>query len=260
MPGLTVPAPTLAFRPAPPGVAMAEDALKLGLPPVLLPDGREFTDQVAGSSGFFLYRLPVAGPPTHEVWNDDTGLWEAAIDSVTATRKPRPLLYKAGQPVRWEGVLVAVADKAIEVGAREYYLRAFFRAAGAPAVDGFSSPTQVLRFMAAADLARAGVKITPDRDTATEMEVFLRNAAGQVLGSLKLEASGQVTVSNQAGAAVTVRANGDIEARPASGRSVIVSGPLDVAGNLTVTGNVDARRIFYTPNNAPTFRQWLNQT
>src|SRR5262249_45578933 len=159
---------------------------------------REFDTQVAGASGYFVYRLPVSGPPTHEVWNEDAGQWEAAIEPLTAALKPRPLLYKAGQPVRWGGVGVAGGDKAVEGNAREYYFRAFFRAvADGQTVYGFGPPTPVLRFVAAADLARAGMKITPERNTATELELFLRDAGGQVLGALKFDDSGEVTARNQ---------------------------------------------------------------
>ena len=78
-------------------------------------------------------------------------------------------------------------------------------------------------------LASASWQTTVSPETATEMKIYLRDAAKQVIGSVHLvnqSGTARIDVTNTAGARVRLASNGDIELRPANGHAVVVQGHL----------------------------------
>ena len=252
MANLIVPMPSLKLEPPGPGLATLEMPVTIVGKPVFLPDGTPLTDQVIGLvPGFFLYRQP-PGSAYSQIWDSDQKLWKNANDTLAATLKPKPLAYKKDQAAApWEGVFVAAADKdAVQAGPMSYYFRTRYAAPfGGGIIYGFSPPTPSLHFVAAVDTAQAGIKLDAP-DSATDVRLFLRNTAKQIIGSVYMSnVSGQarIEISNSAGASVRLTEGGDIELQPAAGRSVVVLGPLV------------AQHISYQPDGT-TIQQWLKAT
>ena len=244
---LTVPVPALQFDASGPGIATLEKPVTVVGRPVALPDGTPITDQMVPlTAGFFLYRQ-VPSSAAAQIWDGDQQLWKTASDSIVAALKPKPLAYQKDQPA-WQGVFLAAAEKgAVEAGANSYFFRTWFQAPFAGStVSGLSLPSPSVRFVAAVDAAQAGIKLQSP-ESATEIQVFLRNSSKQLIGSVRLSNdSGQakIEISNATGAVVRVTAQGDIEIQPAAGRSVVLQGPLM------------AQNINYLPQGSGT-AQWL---
>jgi hypothetical protein len=87
------------------------------------------------------------------------------------------------------------------------------------------------------DQNRAGLASQPDGQPkdATQVELFLRNAALQNIGSVQIRADGSTAVIEitnfTAGqtpfARVSLLANGEIRLKPASGQKVVIEGDLE---------------------------------
>jgi len=252
MADLLVPTPTLSFKPVDTGLAMIEKPINLKCAAVTFPDLSSFGQTDLGTAGFFVYRQVGLGPS--QVWNDDTKLWEPDPGSGVATFKPKTLIFKEGDPDPWQTPVVAAGQKDKNDDDQfvkaapvfpQYYFRAYFAATkNGTAFSGLSSASAPVRFISAQDAILAGVTIgdgeTPE--DATELSVFLRDTSRQYIGTLQIfrdSGSARIEISNrQFGsqkAVVRVLPSGDIELEPASGRNVIVNGPLN------------ADRIFYQP-------------
>jgi hypothetical protein len=225
---LSVPAPSLKYEPTSPNVAILEKPVTIAGPAVKLLDGTPVTDQIIGVvAGFLLYRQ-TPNDPGPQVWDAEAKAWKSGTDAVSLTLQPKPLTYKDGA---WEGIFVAAADKgAVEAGGNLYSFRTLFRVPyQGSTLSALSLPTTAIRFVAATDAMQAGIKMVDAPETATEMTIYLRNAAKEVIGSVQLvnqSGTARIDVSNTAGARVRLAANGDVELRPANGRSVIVQGHL----------------------------------
>ncbi len=226
---LVVPVPTLQFDAVAPGLAALEKPVTVVSKPVALPDGTAITDQlVPMTAGFFLYRQTPASAAA-QIWNPDQKLWQTATDSLAATLKPKPLAYQKDQPA-WQGVFVAAGEKgAVEAGVNSYSFRTWFQAPFAGStISGLSAPSAWLKFVSAQDAQQAGVKLLSP-ETATQIQLFLRDSNKQLIGSVRLSnESGQakIEISNSAGASVRITAQGDIEIQPANGRNIVLQGSL----------------------------------
>lgn len=255
MPGLVVPTPTLKFEAVAAGVAPLEKPLEVRTAKVLLPDGSEFAQTNLGTAGFFVYRKPSAA--TTELWNEDAKEWQTDPGPAVSGLKPKPLIFKDGDPIPWQAPLVAAGQKdknekdqfkKAKFGFPVYFFRAFFSATlNAVPVSGLSNPSAAVSFVSALDAIRAGVAIGEDETPkdATEITVFLRDAGLKTLGSLVIRAEGtsaRLELSNSVGGAqravLRILANGDLEIHPGGGGNVIVDGPLL------------ADRVFYQPADA----------
>lgn len=245
---LAIPAPTLKFDASGPGIATLEKPVTVVSRPVALPDGTPVTDHtIPVTAGFFVYRQTPSSAAA-QIWDADQKLWKTASDSLAVTLKPKPLAYQQEQPA-WQGVFVAAGEQgAVEAGANWYFFRTWFQAPFAGStISGLSTPSPSLNFVAAADAAQAGVKLQSP-ETATEIQVFLRDSNKQLIGSVRLSnESGQakIEISNTVGAVVRLTAQGDIEIQPAAGRNVVLLGPLM------------AQEINYKPHGSGT-TQWLS--
>jgi hypothetical protein len=232
---LKVPTPSLKLESPGPGLAMLEKPVTIAGPAVKLPDGTAVTDQIVGVvTGFLLYRqTPSSSGP--QVWDGDKKAWRAGTDAVSLTLTPKPLALKSGA---WEGVFIATSDKgAVAAGPNAYYFRTLFRVPfNGSTLAALSLPTPQVRFVSAADTMQAGIKIADAPETATELTIYLRNAAKHEIGSVHFVNDGgtaRIDISNSAGALVRLGSNGDITLRPAAGRDVIVLGHL-ITDTLTV--------------------------
>jgi hypothetical protein len=226
---IVVPAPTLQFDAAAPGLATLEKPVTVVSKAVALPDGTAVSDQLVPlTAGFFLYRQSPSSAAA-QIWNPDQKLWQTATDSLAATLKPKPLAYQKDQPA-WQGVFVAAGEKgAVEAGVNSYSFRTWFQAPFAGSIiSGLSAPSPGLRFVAAVDAAQAGVKLQSP-ETATEIQIFLRDSNKQLIGSIRLSnesGHARIEISNSVGAAVRITPQGDIEIQPASGHNIVLQGPL----------------------------------
>lgn len=234
---LSVPTPSLKLEPPGPGLATLEKPVTIVSKAVTLPDGTPVTDQLIGiTAGYLLYRQ-TANASGAQVWDPDAKSWKSGTDAVSLTLTPKPLAYKQ-ESGSWEGLFIATVEKgAIEAGDTQYYFRTLFRVPYQDStLTALSAPTQPIRFVAAADTMQAGINMVDSPETATEMTVYLRDAAKQVIGSVRLineSGTARIDVTNTAGARVRLTPSGDVELRPANGRSVIVDGHL-VTGTLHV--------------------------
>jgi hypothetical protein len=266
MPSLVVPTPTLKFDAVAAGVAPLEKPIEVRTAKVILPDGSEFAQANLGTAGFFVYRKPSAA--TTELWNEDLKQWQADPGAAAINLKPKPLIFKEGDPLPWQAPLVAAGQKdkndkdqfkKAKFGFPVYFFRTFFSATiNAAPVSGLSNPSAAVSFVSALDAVRAGVAVGEDQTPkdATEITVFLRDAGLVTLGSLTIRAEGssaRVELSNSVGGApkavLRLRPNGDVEILPGGGGNLIVGGPLL------------ADRVFYQPadavGNSTGGRKWL---
>lgn len=196
MPTLTVPAPTLAFEPAAPGVAMLEKPIELRSAPVTLPDGTALGPAGLAATGFLLYRraAPAVAP---DVWDDAARSWKSTAAVGAAGLQPFPFAFLPDEPQPWFNVVVAAGQK--DAGGADRFARAvlgypryFFRTHFVPRDDGAaaasSAPTAELQFVGVADTVRAGIAAGPGEtlENATELHLFLRNAALQLVGAASI--------------------------------------------------------------------------
>lgn len=263
---LVVPTPTLKFEAIAAGVAPLETPLEVRTAKVLLPDGSEFAQTNLGTAGFFVYRKPSAA--TTELWNEEAKNWQPDPGPAVSGLKPKPLIFKEGDPFPWQAPLVAAGQKdknekdqfkKAKFGFPVYFFRAFFSATlNAVPVSGLSNPSAAVSFVSALDAIRAGVAVGEDETPkdATEITVFLRDASLKTLGSVMIRAEGasaRLEISNSVAGAqravLRIRPNGDVEIQPGGGGNVIVGGPML------------ADRIFYQPadisGNPTGGKKWL---
>lgn len=263
MPSMVVPTPIVK----PVGLAALEKPLEVRSAKVVFPDGAEF-GQASGTAGFFVYREQSAGAV--EIWNEEAKQWQADPGGAPSALKPKPLIFKADDPsAPWQSPVVAAGQKDKDGKDQfgkarpdfpRYHFRTFFSGeSGGTAYEGLSAPTAPIRFVSAMDAMRAGIKVGEDQtpEDATEITLFLKDAALRVLGSVFIRSEGgsaRVEVSNfQAGAqraVVRLLPNGDIELQPAAGRNVVLAGPL-LAGSINYQ---PADQISGAPIGA---RKWL---
>ena len=253
MPDLTVPAPTLKFEPVEVDLAVLEKPLEVQGGPVARPDGTGFGVRNLGTAGFFSYRQKTGGSPV-EVFDEGSRTWIPAPGGAPAGVEPKPFIPREGEPVPWQGLVVAagqtdasgapIFEKALGPFPR-YFFRAYFVDGVDPSTSGLGPPSPSLRFVSMVDANRAGLRLAEGEtpENATEVELFLRNASRRVIGSVRISGGGgapRIDIANRDAAGleiarVSLLPNGDVEIQPASGRSLRVSGP------------VDADRIFYQP-------------
>jgi hypothetical protein len=215
---LSIPLVALDYAPLARGQAAFESPVTIKCGAVALPDGTPFTGKTAGQTGFLVYRKPSSGAGD-EVFDSANKQWKKAIEADSGQLKPQPFLYKEGDPSPWQGPFMAVADPVnFEAGTRSYYFRAFFSTAasdGTP-VYGLGAPSATVLFLKKADAMLAGVK-TDSPDNATEIQIFLKNSAQQIIGTVRVSndgGQGRIELSNSAGGMVRLNASGDIELLP----------------------------------------------
>lgn len=248
---LTLPAPILATDP-PAGPPSLEKPVTLKLGPLTFPDGQPLQQDDTRKIGVFVYRSSGSG---EEIWNDSEQNWTAvpadpaALGALTAL----PLLFKAGDPAPWQGLLVAAGQKdkgggpryiTAQNGAPAYRVRAFVQARqnGVEHI-GLGPQSPDLHFVSLADSQRFAVQLdTGDAQNCQEVKLMLKNSALNAAGYLQIRTTGgqEVVIANctpggAPHARITLMDNGDIRLEPASGRNIVLAGTLE------------AERINYQP-------------
>lgn len=249
MNALGVPVPELAWKP-PGGAPQIQQPVDLRLPALQFPDGAEATEADAQIVGAYVYRLGVAG---EELWNETEKRW-TEVPAELGALPPLPLVYKAGDPFPWQGMLVAIGQKDKDdnprfqpaaAGAPRYRLRAFahFKRDGVE-FSGLSAPSPELQFVDAQQSERFKVLMDPeDTQQIEELKLLLKNASLAQAGYLKISTRGgqQVEIANcdASGnplASVLLKADGSIVLQPGPGRKIVLGGDLE------------AQRIRYQPS------------
>ena len=272
MPPLVVPVPTLtvdavALEAPPPPVATIEKPIELRSGAVTLPDGTPLGQEQLATAGYLVYRRTAAAA-AEEVWDEAAGAWTATPADPT-TLQPTPLAFeqKGAQP--WFSVVVAAGQKDGAGGDRftkatagypRYFFRTFFAPGeGLDAAAALSGPTPEVHFVSAVDTLRAGIVAgsgqTPQN--ATEVHLFLRNAALELVGAVSIFDEGgqaRIELAKWDGASspvrrVSLRADGmltvnDVLEISTSGNDATIRCP----GTLTLTAAaVRAENFTSTP-------------
>ena len=241
---LLVPAPSLAFKPVAGGYAPLDDVVAVAFAPVRFPDGSVLRVDDVVAADAVLTRL--GGPTaTVDVWDGGAKSWRPAGSVDWTALRGVPLGPPKTGPAAWEGVLVGAGQKdalgapvlAPALGSfPQYRLRGVFHARrdGHDAF-GLGPDSAPLEFLSAAETRRFAARLTPDADSATRVQLLLRNAAAQAVGMLDIDASSgnaTVTIQNFTAseaplASVTLQPDGAIRLTPAPGMKVIVAGDLE---------------------------------
>ena len=273
MANLVVHPPVLKFETVTPGVAVLEKKFEVLDAAVAFPDGTPFLQENLGTAGFFTYRRKNAGSAV-EILDEEAKEWKLETAVAVESLKPKPFLFKEGEPEPWQGLMVAAGQKdknEVDQFSKqtanfpEYFFKAYFSAeqAGVP-VSGLSGPSPTVRFVGFTDASRAGIKLNEDGrpEDATEIHLFLRNAALQLIGSveirnvgglaqldvakwdaaaspvsrIRLNTDGSIEVVSKASnpsqsATIRLELTGDIVVTPAPGRVTRIGDALEVSGS-----------------------------
>jgi hypothetical protein len=249
---LLVPQPALTFKPVSGSFAPLENVVAVAFSAVRFPDGSAMTaDDFAGAHALLTrLREPMAAA---EVWDAAAKTWRAAGSIEWSVLRGVPLLPPPSGFAPWEGILVGAGQKdaagmpllAPSLGGfPRYRLRGAFTAhRGGVAGFGLGPESDALEFAATADSTRFAARMTPDADSATRVQLMLRNAAAQPVGMLDIDASGgsgvvrlqSFTPSGGPLGSVTLQDDGSIRIAPLAGQKIVLA------------GDVEAERIEYLP-------------
>lgn len=246
MPDLAVPTPVVTFDRVASGAATLEKPIDVKCAAVMFPNGNAFDQSKLGAAGFFTYRQSAPGALFH-IWDEGAKEWTPDPGAPLPDAQPKPFAFKQGDPLPWQGLLIAVGQKD-KAGQNQfapavndfplYFTRAYFAStvAGTP-FSGLSAPSASVRFIRVADTMLAGVEIGEGEEppNATQIRVFLRYPEKHNIGIVQITRSGsdaQVDIANlnangSVKAVIRLLANGDISLEPAPGRRVIVAAPLE---------------------------------
>lgn len=244
---LTVQAPTLKYEDAGGGRATLENPVEVLCAAPTFPDGSAFGQEDLGMAGFLVYRVMGAGA-LWEIWDGNAKQWVTQTGA-EATLKKEPLTYKEGDPLPWQGILVAAGQKDKSEQDQyatvtppspypQYAVRAFFSAKkGGQEYSGLSAASAPVSFVSMTDAIRAGLSIPKGQKpmSATRVTIFLRDANLVTIGSLDIRADGgssEITISNANGAGATLAqviltSTGEIRLSPALTQKVVITGPLE---------------------------------
>jgi len=244
-----VPAPTFAFKPMPGGFAAVEDIVTVRFAEIRYPDGRAVTASDYLDAHAVLTRAATVVGPI-DVWDARRKRWrpgsEVDLDRVSGL----PLVPPEEGASPWQGGLAAAAGSDVNgepiirtagvSGFPQYRVRGVFRAVR-DGVDAFGSGPEgaPLQFASRAESARFAARLTPDAESATRVQIMLRNAAGRSAGMIEIDASGADAVlslrSFDAGggplASVSLESDGVIRLTPGAGQKVLIDGDLE-AGRI----------------------------
>jgi hypothetical protein len=250
---LTVPPPELSWKP--PGPPQIEQPVELKLPALRFEDGIEAAEADMQKVGAYVYRY---GPAGEELWNETEQRWgDAGVDP--AALPPVPFVYKAGEPLPWQGTLIAIGQKDKDDkdrfgkavgGEPRYRVRAYaqFKRDGAVDYAGLSELSSELAFVSGLDNQRFGVEMTPEQPDPTErVRVQLKNASLAPAGYLEIRTTGGHAIeiknfdpSGAPLAIVQLAPDGSIHLQPAPGQKIVLE------------GDVEARRIRYLSSDGVT--------
>jgi len=236
---LAVPAPALSWAPS--GAPQIEQPVEVKLPAIHFEDGIEAADADAQKVGAYVYRLGSAG---EEFWNETEQRW-AGVPADPAALPLVPLVYKAGDPLPWQGTLIAIGQKDKDGNKRfdkaaggepRYRLRAYaqFKRDGAD-YAGLSEPSGELAFVSGLENQRFGIEMEPeDSQQTARARVQLKNASLAPAGYLEIRTIGgqevEIVNCDASGAklaSVLLAADGTIRLQPAAGKKIVLEGDLE---------------------------------
>jgi hypothetical protein len=239
---LSLPTPEMSWTP--PGSPHIEQPVEVRLPVIRYADGIEALEADAQKIGAYIYRLGSAG---EQIWDETEQRW-ADIPADPAALPPVPLIYKAGDALPWQGMLIAIGQKDKDGNPRfdkaaggepRYRLRAYgkFKRDGAD-YAGLSDPSPELAFVSGAESQRFGVLMDPeDPQQCERVRIQLKNPGLVPAGYLEIRAAGaqeiEIATCDGSGAklaAVLLAADGSIRLQPASGRKIVLDGDLEAQG------------------------------
>jgi hypothetical protein len=244
---VAIPAPVLDHDPAGP-VAEYEQPVTVKLPAFVIPGG-PLTQADVKQLGAFVYRRSGG---SEDIWNETTQLWQAVPADLSAL-KPLPLQYKEGDPLPWQGMLIAAGQKdkngaerfaKVTAGQPRYVLRASAELKrGIDEYSGLSAASEEITFVGAADNQRFGVELEPPKAReAVRARMQLRDASRTPVGWLEIRTQGgrevEIVKCDDGGnplSSVLLADDGSIHLRPAAGREIVLEGDLR------------ARRVRYEP-------------
>jgi hypothetical protein len=293
MPDLTIPVPKLKFDPVAPDLAdlaVLEKPLEVHCAPVAFPDGTVFGLQNLGKAGFFVYRQKAAASPL-EIWDQGAKQWGPDPGTAFANLTPKPFAFKQDEPLPWQSLFMAVDPnnpdqfqkvRNATLNFPRYFFRAYFASPtdGNP-ISGLSAPSATVRFVSFIDAIRAGIWVDETPQTATEVQLFLRNARRQLVGlveirnvngqaqleiakwdaglvpisKMRFDTDGSIEIVSREpttaqSAAIRLHASGDLDIQPAPGRTTTINNVLEISesgGNVTLhcTGDIilDAAKV-----------------
>jgi hypothetical protein len=235
---LPLPEPQLEWKPA--GPPQLEQPVEVRLPALPYPDGAEALEADALRVGAYIYRTDASG---ERVWDDKAQSWIAPPADLAALQ-PLPFIYKAGDPLPWQGTLIAIGmeDKDRQPrfakaagGEPTYRLRPYakFKRDGVE-YEGLGVYSAPLAFVSGLENQPFTVEMLPDPQAPQRVSIKLKNAALLPAGYLEIRALGgqEVEIANcDAGGAklaeVLLAADGSIRLTPAAGRKVVLAGDLE---------------------------------
>jgi hypothetical protein len=251
---LTIGVPTLEFEEAGTGIALLEKPVTVATGEVRNGDGGVLENFKFAASGFLTYRTRAAGAEV-EVWNESAGLWQAEAGVDIDTLPTNAMIYNQGESKPWSGILVAAGaqdnagfDKF--EAATSGYPRYFFRARFVTNDEnnprqGMSTSSEALNFVSLTDAMRAGLQLEPHKEPTDtdEIELYLRNTSLRTVGRVFATIDGssariEIANFNSGGdhvCAVILQPDGSIELSPGTSATVIVSGKMQVTGDLRVS-------------------------
>ena len=234
---LPLPDPQLGWAPA--GPAQLEQPVEVRLPALPYPDGTEAVEADALRIGAYVHRFDAAG---ERVWDEKAQSW-IDVPADLAALQPVPFIYKAGDPLPWQGTLIAIGmqdkDKQPRFakaagGAPIYRLRAYahFKTADAE-YQGLSAYSAPLAFVSGLENLPFSIEMLPDPQAPQRVSIKLKNAALAPAGYLEIRAAGgqEVEIANCSAsgaklAEVLLAADGSIRLKPASGQKIVLEGDL----------------------------------
>ena len=249
MPSLLVPLPTVKFTTAIPNEAVLEKPVEIHCGNVTFPNGQLFEQNQQQVAGFFVYRQQAGFV---EIWDETAKQWKPDPGEALGALPPKPLAFKPGESEPWQSLFVPAGEKnpVFETKDRgfKYFFRAYFVSnEKTGSISGLSVPSVAVKFIGILDAIRAGIKLGENQkpEDATEVELFLRNESGRIIGSVAISSEGdsaRIEIKNSASsgqrAIVSLLPSGDVEIIPASDKKVLIQGDLEVSS------------IFYQPANA----------
>ena len=250
MTALTVPIPVLKYPEVPPGLAVLEKPVEIQSAAITFPDGAGFGPEdlnPPGVAGFFVYHRPAAG--LSEIWNTAVRQWEPDPALTPGALKPQALIFKAGEALPWQALLVAAGQKDKDGNDQfrkssagllfpQYFVRTCFSChRNGVTFAGLSPPSPPVCFTGLMDAMRTGILLAEGQtpENATEATFFLRDDSRRIIGSVRITSeagSARIEMANAAAgvpqAVIRCRADGGVEVQAAAGKTIKLGSPLDV--------------------------------
>jgi hypothetical protein len=207
-------------------LASTQDPLTVKVGPVML--GATAVD-ITKMKAFGLYVLRSDDGSTWRLWSEKAKGWVPADGLPASDRETAPLEYKADAPAApWQGQVMLMGAKgkfaeSKEDGLPKYAVQATFTLSDGLIARSNLSTVFLLPPPPGQNMP-AGIKMKPDPEAPTRLELYLKDGTG-IAGQLIIEQSGQVTLINKEGTQLVL--NGTDVTVQAGAASITVAGAPD---------------------------------